>query len=289
MKQSIKGTSYLVLASMFFGSYGVWSKLMGDSFGMFFQAWYRSLMIIIIVLIAGILTKAFKRIERRDRKWFAVFAIGGACTFAPYFYALQHLSLGTAVLLFYATLTLGTFILGRGFFNEKLTRVKIASLVLGFIGLFFIFSFSLRADEVFYGFLAMLAGAAGAVEVTFTKKVSDRYTSLQVTAVDFAAGVLVNLIISLMLHESWPQPAISTPWLAQMGYAVSQLAAFSLVVLGYKHVEASVAGVVGLLEIVFGVVFGIIIFQEPVTGSIILGGLCIILSAGLPNIVNFKK
>ena len=65
---------------------------------------------------------------------------------------------------------------------------------------------------------------------------------------------------------------------------IAQVAAFTFVVWGLKYSEPSVAGIVGLLEIVFAAIFGYLIFGENLTVFTFIGGGLILLSASLPNI-----
>jgi drug/metabolite transporter (DMT)-like permease len=58
---------------------------------------------------------------------------------------------------------------------------------------------------------------------------------------------------------------------------------------GLKYVEAGAAGVLGLLEIVFGVLFGMLFFHEQVS-SVVLSGIVIIISAAaIPYIKDYNS
>jgi len=59
---------------------------------------------------------------------------------------------------------------------------------------------------------------------------------------------------------------------------------FWLIIAGLKHLEASTGGLLGLLEIVFSILFGIVIFGESLTGRLIVGGALIIIAAALPHL-----
>lgn len=67
-------------------------------------------------------------------------------------------------------------------------------------------------------------------------------------------------------------------------YALAGLLAFWLVVEGYKYVDASIGSLVGLIEIIAGVLFGFWFFREQITNTIIVGGLLILLSGMLPDL-----
>ena len=59
---------------------------------------------------------------------------------------------------------------------------------------------------------------------------------------------------------------------------------FYLLVKGLESVEASISGLIGLLEIVFSIMFGIIIFNEGLTIQVITAASLIITASALPHI-----
>jgi drug/metabolite transporter (DMT)-like permease len=289
MKQAVKGNAYLVIAAVFFGSYGVWSRFLGSSFGDFFQAWTRCLLVLCLLLPVGIATKSFTRIKKQDSWWYVLVSVAGALTFAPYFYAFTHLSIGTATLLFYASFTLGNYFLGKFSFNESFDAIKIWSLILALLGLLSI-SYTSFATPLFLPTLAVLfGGIAGSVEVVFTKKISQNYSPIQITTSVWGAGFLLHFPISLLAGEPQVGIALTGPWLAQVAYAIAQIGAFLFVVLGFKYAQPSVGGIVGLLEIPFAFLFSYLVFGETIAPHVFFGGLLIVLAASLPNIVALKK
>ena len=185
MKNSIKGVSAILLSGLFFRSYGLWAKLIGSSLGDFYQTWTRMVLISAILLPIGFATKSFIRVKKRDIKWFAIVTLSGAATFAPYFYAFNHLAIGTATLLFYAALTITIYIVGKLFLKEKMTLVKLASLIIALVGLSLIFTISFGQGLLIPALAAIFAGSAGGCEVAFTKKISGSYSSVQITTILF--------------------------------------------------------------------------------------------------------
>ena len=130
MNNKIKGPLLITISAFFYASYGIWSRLMMDSFQEFNQAWIRGLLLIFILIPFGIWQKKFKKIAKRDIKWFIVIALSGGLNQAPYFYGFKHLPVGTATLLFYTMLTIGAYLIGKFFFKEKIAWIKYFSLFL---------------------------------------------------------------------------------------------------------------------------------------------------------------
>jgi len=97
--------------------------------------------------------------------------------------------------------------------------------------------------------------------------------------------VIANGFLSSLFHD--PLPSLNQPisWLAQLGYASSMLLANWAAIEGYRHFDASIGSLIGLAEILFGVFFGILFFNESLNLGIIIGGLLILISASLPHLI----
>lgn len=293
------GSIYIIVSALFYASYGIWSKLMAGFFGEFNQAWIRALILVLVLTGYGLAaskfqadkskTSHFKPIKKQDLPWFIVISLCGGLNQAPYFFGMEHLPVGTAVLLFYLMLTIGAYLIGKIFFNEKITPVKLTSLFLALIGLLIIYRFSLTASQLLPAGLMSLAGLMGAGVVVFSKKISSSYSETQILTSVFATMFLINLPLSLLLGETIPSLTAATAWLGQAGYTSAMLIANAAVVAGFKHLDPSVGGVLGLLEVVFAAMFGIMFFGETMTASLAVGSLLIIIAAGLSDVVGLWK
>lgn len=289
MNTKLKGIIFITLSAVCFGSYGIWSRMMGNAFDDYSQAWIRGILLLVILFPLGIITKQLKKIRKQDIVWFAAISIGGGFNQAPYFYAFNKLDIGTATLLFYASLTLAGYFWGKISFFEKLTAVKLLSLGLAIVGLCMIFTFSLSLQTMLPALAAVIAGFMGGTEVSLSKKISHRYSTLQTILTIFATMLLGNFLVSVALGNiTIPTLVLSGAWLGELGYTASMLLAMYFVVIGFKYIEASVGSVVGLSEILFAALFGWLFFKEVLTLSTFIGGLFIICAAALPNI-KFRK
>lgn len=288
-KKTLKGTVLIAVSALFFGTYGIWSKIMSGTFGEFNQAWIRAFMFLLILIPLGFLTRSFRNIAKADIKWFVLISLMGGLNQAPYFWGFKHLPVGTATLLFYLLLTIGAYIIGALFFTEKMTKVKYASLILSVIGLSVIYRFSLTPDQVLPALSTMLAGFMGAIFVVFSKKISSNYTELQILTFALVGMFFCNGLFSFLFHETTPVVALSGPWMAQVAYGFSHLIANLMVFAGFKYLEPSIGGIIGLLEVIFAAVFGVIFFHEIITSELVIGSLLIIIAVGLSDIYSLIK
>lgn len=283
------GIVLILIASLLFGSYGVWAKLIGDDMGVFFQGWSRGFIIAVALFPFLYFKKLIVPIKKADWKWLAVFLVFTSLTQAPLFYAYTHMDIGSATLLFFTSMLLTMYLVGFFFLGEKMTWVKMTSFALACVGMYFIFSFSLVAFTLLAALMAMLNGVASGGEISFSKKISGSYSTLYITWLSWIIIVITNAPISILLGETQLLPSFDLVWLWQLGYTVASMLAFWLIIEGLKHVEAGIGGLLGLLEIVFSVIFGIWIFSEELTTQIMIGAGLILIAAALPHIQEMRS
>lgn len=283
MKNQVRGSILIILSAFGYATYGVWSRMMAGTFGEFNQAWTRGLALLIILVPWQLYRKSFKKIKRKDAIWFIVLSLLGGLNQAPYFYGFEHLTIGTATLLFYISLVGATFVIGKIFFKEELTMIKYSSLGTATIGLFIIYNFALTPEQILPATLTMLAGFMGGTFVSLSKKLSGNYSEVQIMTCDFAAMFIFNFVISGIVGEGAIKFESVMPFIGQAGYTVAILVANIFVIAGFRYLEPSVGGLLGLLEVVFAAVFGILIFKDILSTELLIGSVLIIIGAGLPD------
>ena len=279
-----KGYMAVFASALCFGSYGVWSKLLGGEFGIYSQGWVRSAIILLILIPLGLWTKAFRRIDRQDWRLFIPTIVFTVFTIAPIFYAFNHLSLGTATLIFYGLFLLTTYLIGWIVMRERMTVIKLIAFGLAIVGLFITFGLSLAVFSVLALFLAALNGVASGGEVAFSKLVTEKYSTIQVTAMSWASVMVTHFIMAIVTQEPFVPLSLNNAWIGMLAFAVLALAGFWLVVEGFKYIDASIGGLIGLTEIIFSIGFGLVLFHQPLTSSIIIGGVFILMAGILPDL-----
>ncbi len=281
--KEIRGTGFILMSAFFYASYGIWSRLMANYFGEFSQAWTRGIVLLIGTLTLNSIFKFLKPIKKKDWIWFLVISLMGLNQ-ASIFYGFKYLNVGTATLIFYAALVIGGYLIGKFSFKEKISKIKWLSLILALIGMGVIYKLSLDSSQLLAVGLTFLAGLMGAGGVCFTKKLSGNYPEIQIMMSYFISITVVNFILSAIFKDALPIFGFNVPWLAQLGYLVAFLVANLSVIEGYKHLEPSMGSLIGLVEIIFGIVFGVVLFGETLGLGMIIGSVLILLSAILPNI-----
>jgi drug/metabolite transporter (DMT)-like permease len=215
--------------------------------------------------------------------------MAGGLNQAPYYFGFEHLTIGTATLLFYAALVVGGYVLGKIFFAEKLTGVKMTSLVIAIGGMLSIYGWSLTSTQIFPATMTVLAGLMGASTVILPKKLIGNYHELQMMAGYFLLQVVFNLPLSLWLDNPLPPLSNGIAWGGQLGYAIAMLLANMAAITGFWYLEPSVGSLIGLAEILVGILFGIVLFGEVLSMGVVVGGMLIILAAALPSITKLLR
>lgn len=178
------------------------------------------------------------------------------------------------------------FFFGYLFVGERFTKDKLLSTILGIIGLFFVFSPDISTMRWIALGAAIISGLGCAANSVFAKKIS--YNPTQSTISVWVTSVAANIFMAVLIGEKSPAIGWHVQWLYLVFFAIASVCSSYTLIKGLKLIEAGAAGILGLLEIVFGVLFGLIFFDERIGGIIWLGLITIIVSAAIPYIKDYK-
>lgn len=278
------GITSLVIATLLYGLYGVFSRFIGTDFGIFFQAFARNLIVLFILSVYIFWKRTWKGVEKTDYKWFGLMIFPALLADVAIFVAFNNLAIGTALFVFYTSFTLGGYLLGLLLFQEELTKTKIISLLTCLLGLFILFSATLKQGSLFYLLLAISAGLGMTGWNIFSKKVSLKYSLAQVLSIDCLIFIIGSLPLAVLFKEPVSIPSFSIPWIAVFLYAFAAIGASLLTINGFRYLQAQIGSLIMLLQLVFGTLFGWVFFKEVLTHSFVVGGFLILLGTALPNL-----
>jgi drug/metabolite transporter (DMT)-like permease len=281
------GAGFVTASSLLYGFYGVWIVLIGNFVGVFMLGVLRGLIVVIVLLPIALWKKQLVRLDIKNNIWPLIGLIfTSLCIGAPLYYAVNIIGVGIGVGVAYAGILIGAFIFGAIFGGEKYTKEKIISTFLGMAGLALVF---LPSAETF-GFLALLAallsGLASGFNMVINKNI--KYNVTQTTIVNWSTSVVVNLPIVFILHETIPTLSTDVHWFYVLGFGITSLCSSWLVFSGLRLIDAGTAGILGMSEIVFGIILGMILFNEKLKLIVALGMVFILLAAALPYLTHYK-
>lgn len=277
----------VVLSSFFYASYGIWTKLMGDFFGSYTASALRCILVLGFLYIIALARHELQKVHwRRDRKWLLMMLASSALVSGPLYYAILNAGVGITMAVGYIGIVIGMFIFGWLFEGERFTKDKFIATALGIFGLLLIFSPSIKAAGWLALTAALVGGLASAANMAATKKVS--YNGTQSAILAWGSGVIANVPLVFLLGETLPVAGWHAEWIYLLLFGLASVVASWTFIQGLKLIEAGAAGILGLLEVVFGVVFGVVFFHERPDLVVLMGVAAVIAAAAIPYIKDYN-
>lgn len=285
-KNAPLGASLIVLSSFFYASYGIWTKLMGDFFGGYTASAFRSMLVLLILVPIAITYRQLERIHfKRDWVYLIGLVIVSLFIWGPLYYAILHGGIGISLTINYASIVIGMFFFGWLIIGERFTKEKLISASLGLIGLGLVFSPNITTIGLIPLTAALISGIAIAAGNVMLKRLP--YNASQSTVILWTTSLIANIFMGFVLQEKYPLVGLHAEWLYLFLFAVASVIASWTFIKGLKLIDAGAAGILGLLEIVFGVMFGVLLFHEKPGPIVLLGIMVIILAAAIPYFKDF--
>jgi len=288
-KREYFGVGSLLVATFLYGFFGILTRMLGFSLPVFFAAWTRGLVSCVILAIPLFGFGLWRQVQSRDWQWFVVRSVGGFFGFFGSFISFYYIPIGTAYFIFYCGVTVSGYILGRILFGERVTKLRLWSLVLALFGLSLIYAQSLSGGNMLYMSAAFVSGLGTGLWNVSSKKISGSYSDIQLNFIDFLLqGFVFVFALSLLFHEQWVMPKLDTAWIANLLFVVMFLSTGQLVVYGFKRLDAQIGSLIMLMEVLFGAFLAYLFYKETPTPYALAGGLLILTAIILPEI-NWKK
>lgn len=270
----------LTAATFLYGFFGIILRYVGYSLPLFYQNWTRE---VVAVLLLALTYRQWTHIHRKDWPWIIARSLSGIAAFLLFFTAVNAMKISITYFIFYSGLIVGGFILGKLLFHEDVTRLRIASLLLAFLGLGFVYGFSVDAPNPVMMLVAFSAGVFSTVWNILAKKIH-HYPGTQITFLDNAFTIPVYLSLSLLMREPQPITLISPVQGASLFIGVLFVITGLLVVRGFKRLDAQLGSLIMLSEVVFATVYSFLFFHEAPSSTAGFGGLLIIFAMMLPEV-----
>jgi len=289
MKNDIRGITSILLAATIYGFLGVLSRLIGFDLPVFFQQVVRYLFSLIILLSIIWHIGSWKQIRKKDWKWILLRGVSGLISFLGIYVAFLYTDFSTVYFVSYASATFGGYLLGKLLFQEKLTLIRVFSLVLALVGLYLVYPTNLDNNESLFVMILLIAGFATAGWVVISRKVAENYSTLQTVILDYAIGFIALLGLSLATQEKWVAPSFNSVWYYLGLLLIVQLVTNFLVVYGFQRVQAHIGSLILLFDIIVGITLGAVFFKEYPSVVAILGGGLIMAAIIVPHVLEFRK
>jgi drug/metabolite transporter (DMT)-like permease len=240
----------------------------------------------LIILVALLLGRTFPLGGRLHGLLF----VGGVLNYALFYgglnYGILDISAGeTAILNYTAPLWIALF--GHAMLGHALGPLRIAGLLLGFLGVALVVADKLRpgGEPAWGAYIAVLVGALswGVGSVFFVRYLSGVPLEWAVGLQNVYGAVPLTLLWAAIDGARMPDPVLPF-WVALafsvlLGSFVAQLAFFSLL----RRREAPVVGSYIFLVPVVAVLFGFLLLSEPLSAVALLGAGCVVVGIAMVN------
>lgn len=227
----------------------------------------------------------------RDRKfWYLSLFLSVFHAAAPYvlvYWGEQYISSGLTAVLF-GTLPIGVAIFARFILQDPLTARKLAGVLVGFVGVWVIFSDSVSfgGTGAVKGIIACLVSAslAGFASV-IVKKYAQSYNPFVMILFPFGIGGLLALFVAIPLERSNPVEYDALTWFTILYLAVvGTVIAFAIFFWIIKKIDVTVLSYQTFIIPVLAVLIGWIFLDETVTIHLAAGTGLIVAGIALATI-----
>ena len=288
----LKGYIMIAIAGSLWGTVGLFGKIFfaydfDPKLVVFCRLFVGCLIMFIFILLKD---KKLLKFDKRGLKYTALIGFFSQALFnVLYFETIKRTTISTAVILLY-TAPIFLIIMGRIFYKELLTPIKISALVLCIIGCFLtvtggsLNTLNINSLGVLMG---IGAGFTYALVTIISKAIIQDYHPLTIILYSFLFGWIFLVPFSNpmnLLYVKYSFPIVAS--IVGLGLIPTVLAyIFYITGLSYG-VEASKAGIICSLEIVVSVIISYLIFKEVILGVKLLG---IIMALGSIFVINLDK
>jgi drug/metabolite transporter (DMT)-like permease len=267
----MNGPLMMFLSAVFFSIMSVLVNIAGHSISAAEITFIRSAITTFILIGILFFNKSSVKVNRMDKLVFR--GIVGGISLVLFIYALTLTKVANALLLDY-TQTIFAAIFAVIYLNERMTKEKIFFLVMAFVGLLIVFHFDISAVNI-GDLLALAAGFVSGLAIVAIRDLRKTDNSIMITMSFSLAGLFFSLL--LLKGNTVIPTSHETIILIAIGIfgTLGQL----FMTYAYKLCSAALGSVISMSAIVMAALIGIPVLHEPLTYSLIVGGLLIIASA----------
>ncbi|MEI6802850.1 MAG: DMT family transporter [Burkholderiales bacterium] len=277
---------WMVLAAFFFATMAVGIKFASLSFGTAELVFYRG---IVSVIFMAIMVRARGESLRTPVPMMHLWRSAiGVASLTSWFYAIAHLPLATAMTLNYMSgVWVAAFILGGALLYGPAQRQGplYIAVLMGFVGVILTLHPTIDQNQLFAGVIGLLSGLGAALaymQVTALGKVGEPEDR---TVFYFSVGTVVVGAVGAAFTGLTPWAQVSftaAAWVIPIGVLAS-LGQWSMT-RAYKNGATLVVASLQYVGLIFSVIYGLLLFGDPIEPITWLG-IAVILASGILSTV----
>ena len=274
-KINLLDKSYLVLASFFFSIMTVCVKKVDTAITIYELVFFRSLFSLIITSI--IINKKKINPWGENKKLLILRGLLGTLALLCIFYAIKNMPLSISTVIQY-TYPIFICIFAGIFINEKFNTNILFALIFGWLGIFIILNPSQLSNSITgISNLAIIIAFIGAISTSLAYLIVKKLSEKEDVFIIIKYFPLISVItLSPIVIFNWVTPKIEDfIWIIGIGI-FTQLGQ-TFLTLGLKKLKASQAASINYLQVLFGTIWGIYIFNESIKVNFVIGSFFVLL------------
>ncbi len=275
----MKGLTYVLLSQICFALIGVFTKYIGPSVDTFTIVFFRVFIAAIFFLLLAAATKNIRQLslKKEDIRPFFFLGLMVALNFVFFIAAFSYTSIVEVGLLCSAT-PIFVYLMASKVLKEKITSNGIAAFVIVIAGIYFMNVTGFESGHLMGNIFVLLSCVFAAGQITYTRLEERDHTSLDtvfwpmLAASLFMSPALVGFSFSSV-------PSNIYVWIVLLGVVATGFS-YLFFAKALKHLDASKYSIMGVISFsLISITFGVWLFGEQLTASMIYGGSLLMLSA----------
>lgn len=295
MNKTVLATISLLIATFSFGLYGVLTHYIAPNYGVFSSSYVLLAISALVVSVAFIpfrnkpLVKWIPVTKQDLGKFILVGTLAGFSNPLAYI-AYTQLPIAQAYFVQFSVMMIFSYFVGKIAFKDKLIIDHYIALLFAIIGLFIIGLASSFSGNSLIGYIcAFFTGVSIAGYNASSKIVTNKYHEVQVFFMVAIVSVVFSLIGALIFREALPDFSSVSANIFIVIFGLLAVLANTLLFVGYKYLDVSIAALLSPFEIVFSALSAFIILGQGINVYTLIGGIFIFIAAILPTCIDLLR
>jgi len=278
----------LLTAGIIYGSFGVWIRFLSRELSPYQQVFLRNIIGFILALIVVFLLKQRINLKTVNKTHLLLYAVSFPLAQVFYTLAMLNTSLGITTFAFYAASFIFSFFVGKLLFSDEISRVKVASLFLAFLGIIILSYKSLLSGLINFGFVfGFLGGVFDATTNTFRRFLAGKVQRFILVSIQMMGGTTVAVLFLFFYHQALPTSFSLDTLSVAVLFGLLLVGLNFLLNYGFQNFDLNLGTILLSTELVSAPIFGLLIFKEIPSQTDIIGGLFILSAVLLANTPHF--
>lgn len=280
----LKGFLALLACAVLFASFSIFVRILSNDLSAYQQIGFRNLIALVIGAFAVILSKqSFSSLADIPKKYTVLYTITFPIAVILYTLSVLEIKIVSTIFGLYLGALITSLFAGIIFFKEKITKMKLLSLILVSLGLI-AYAYPFDGSLLSVGFLlAVLSGVFDATANSFRKYLAGKVDRFVLVVLQMIGGLTVAAGLMVFAGQ-FTMPNISpTSWLVGGIFGLSLVAISYLTLVGFQNFDLNLGTVILSSELFFASVFALLFFGEISSFTELMGGTLIILATVVAN------